>query len=134
MKFTCNKYPKLHIGLHIAFDDGVYETDNPDEIASIKAFSAKYGIEADMDSLFTGLTTPVDPEPETAEAEPKKEEEKEEKPEEAGDDGQSTGYTREDLDAMSVKTIKNLAATRQILLEGTKKDELIDSFLEKQGE
>ncbi|WFS64000.1 hypothetical protein LF599_07500 [Pseudodesulfovibrio thermohalotolerans] len=160
MKFTCKRYPKLHIGLRIAFDGGVYETADEAEIASILAFSAKYGIEYDaaeaesLDSLFTGLKSSADTTDTTA-SEPEKvekdenEEGEEGKEEGAGDAGEvaegddqgdqdggadSNAFTREELAAMTVPVIKNHAAVKGILLDGTKKDELIDSFIAKQGE
>ncbi|MGE4192218.1 MAG: hypothetical protein AB7E51_02395 [Pseudodesulfovibrio sp.] len=171
MKFSCKKYPKLHIGLQIAFDGGTYETDDRSEIASVMAFADEYGIEYDkaeaesLDSLFTGLKS-GDDEPDTTASEPEKDEKEEGKEEGAGDAGEvaegddqgdqggdpeadggdaegecdggdsddSNAFTRAELEAMTVPVIKNHAAVKGILLDGTKKDELIESFLAKQGE
>lgn len=44
MKFVCPAYPCLTIGKKITFTNGVYETSDKNEAASIFAFADQYGI------------------------------------------------------------------------------------------
>lgn len=47
MKFTCEKYQEMYVGLKIRFRSGVYETENEAEIRSLIGLDRKYGVVAD---------------------------------------------------------------------------------------
>lgn len=47
MKFTCEKYPEMYVGLKIRFRSGVYETEDEAEIRSLVSLDRKYGVVAD---------------------------------------------------------------------------------------